>query len=135
MKSTTFKLAFFAISLMLFTACHKSLREHAVEEAQEYTRKFCPTPDNNHVRTDSAVFNIQTDEYIYYCTLTSPIDSREFVDFHRKEITQNLRLAIRQSIPLKRYKDAGFKFRYICRSAAQPNTIWLNVLITPDDYQ
>lgn len=123
------------LALMLCQSCHKDLRQRAAEEARQYTEKYCPTPVDNYVRTDSTVFDLQTDEYIYYCTLTGPIDSHEFVDFHRAELVEGLRQAIRQSIPLQRYKQSGFTFRYVCRSEAAPDTILMDERIHQKDYQ
>lgn len=119
----------------LFTACHKNIRQRAAEEAREYTRKYCPTPVYNNTRTDSTVFNIETDEYIYYCTLTGTVDNQDFVNQHHDELRLSIAQAIRNEVKLLKYKQAGFAFRYICRSAQSPEKILFDETFTKEDYR
>lgn len=120
--------------LLMLSSCHKSLRQRAVEDAREYTRKYCPTPVDNCVRTDSTAFILDTDTYTYYCSLTDRADDSLFVAQHRDEIVRQLSYSIRNSIGLQRYKRAGFSFRYVCRSATNPSLTLLDLTITKEQY-
>ena len=135
MKKIHISLVLIFVLASLLSSCHKDLRQRAVEEAKEYTRKYCPTPVDNCVRTDSTVFDLSSDTYIYYCTLTERADDSLFVAMHHDEIAESLRQSIRQSINLQRYKKAGFSFRYVCHSEKNPAQILMDLGVSKDDYK
>ena len=117
------KTIFYAIAALMLMGCQKSLEERAEQEARDYTRKFCPTPVQNHTRTDSLVFDRQSLTFIYYCTLTDFMDDAKLIEENRQTLTDGLRQSIRESTGLKVYKDAGYSFRYVLRSEKNPDTI------------
>ncbi len=127
---TTYKRLTFIILMLIITvlsACQESLEEKAARDAAEYTRKYCPTPVINYTRTDSVSFNKATHVYTYYCTFSDVMDNSEIIDKNRTEITRMLSTAIKESTNMKPYVQAGFHFRYICRSAKNPDVILLQV--------
>lgn len=109
----------------LFSSCQKSLEEKAMQDAKEYTRKYCPTPTINNTRTDSVTFNIKTQVYTYYCTFSGPLDNKNIIQQNKQKITEILAASVRESTSMKPYVQAGFHFQYICRSAQNPQIILL----------
>lgn len=127
-----------ALALMLscgMASCQESLEERAEREAREYTEKFCPTPPQNDVITDSVVFDRQTRTWTQYLTFTGIIDDADGINRHKDEIQTSLLNSIRQNTEMKRYKEDGFNFAYICRSKKNPQTVLLNLKYTPKDYK
>lgn len=116
-------------------ACHESIEDRAEREAREYTRRNCPTPAKDCVRTDSIVFKRNTREYIYYCTFTDEMDNTEVIDRNRSYIHDQLLEAIRQSTDIIAYKKAGFIIVYECRSDSNPKLILYRDRFEPKDYR
>ena len=49
------------LSMATLSGCgHKSIDDQAEREAEEFTKKFCPTPVVNYSRTDSIKFDRKT---------------------------------------------------------------------------
>lgn len=113
---------FFFLAVCL-VACQESMEERAAREAYNYTRKFCPTPFVNCIRTDSVVFDGRTRTYLYYCTFGDVLDDSEVISANRQKVEDILRSSIRQSTTMKQYVEAGFHFRYICRSEKSPSVV------------
>ena len=113
--------------IVLASTCQESLEEKAARDAAEYTRKYCPTPVINYTRTDSVSFNKTTHVYTYYCTFSGIMDNKDIISQHHTEITQMLAKAIKESTNLKPYVQAGFKFRYVCRSEKNPKNVLLQI--------
>ena len=70
-----------------------------------------------------------------YLTFTGIIDDEKGIREHNEEIHESLLESIRQNTEMKRYKEAGFSFAYICRSKKDPKTILLTLKYTPKDYR
>lgn len=100
----------------LLYSCAESMEERAAREAKDYTRKFCPTPFINNIRTDSITFNERTKTYTYYCTFGNILDNPEIIEANRSKIEKILMASIQESTSMKPYIEAGFHFKYICRS-------------------
>ena len=115
------------LAVVLVSSCQESLEDKAARDAAEYTRKYCPTPVINYTRTDSVSFNKTTHVYTYYCTFSGIMDNKNIISQHRTEITQMLAKAIKESTNLKPYVQAGFKFRYICRSERNTKNVLLQI--------
>lgn len=128
----------FAILLLIMatlTACHESIEDKAERQAREYTRKNCPTPVTNSVRTDSITFDKATREYTYYCSFTDKMDNTTMVNQYRNAIHQQLTEAIKQSTSIMAFKDAGFIIVYKCRSASNPKQMLYTDRFEPKDYK
>ncbi|MBR6087660.1 MAG: hypothetical protein IKP84_07255 [Prevotella sp.] len=104
---------------------HKSIDDQAEREAEEFTKKFCPTPVVNYSRTDSIKFDRKTRTYTYYCSLVDKADSEELISTHREQLSHDLINAVKQSPGMKAYIEAGIKFKFICRSGSNPQKILL----------
>ena len=112
-----------ALVLALTTSCHESMEDKAEREAKDYTRKYCPTPFVNYVRTDSVTFNKNTHSYTYHCSFGDVLDNRDIVAANRQRLHNLLRASIRESTSMKPYIEAGYHFHYVCRSASNPQEI------------
>ena len=129
------KLIVFALALVCFSACQKSIEDRAEQEAREYTEKLCPTPVQNFTRTDSLTFARSTRTFSYYSTVVGAADSPEMIRNVSGQLHSELLKSIQQSTQLKTYKEEGFSFRYIIRSEKNPTQVLYEVTFTPKDYQ
>lgn len=119
MKQTIFLL----LALLLFTACHESLEDRAAREAKEFTEKNCPTPVQDYTRTDSLVFDKTTRTMNYYYTLCGEADNPAAIKLNKQKMHDALKRSVINATNLKKYKDAGFKFRYVYYSESKKGTI------------
>lgn len=114
-----------ALIVSLLTSCQETMQERAQREAYEYTRKYCPTPPVHYVITDSVVFNVSKETYIYYCTFTDRLDDKQIILDNKEAIEGALRKSVLESPNMKPFVDAGFHFRYVCRSQKESKLILL----------
>ena len=123
--------------LFCFTlsACHESLSDRAVRESKEYTEKFCPTPVINDERTDSMSFDKATHTMNYYRTLSGKADNPQVIKFNAKKLKGVLLTALIDDPSSKAYKDAGFNFRFLYRSARHRGKTLFEAVYTPRDDQ
>lgn len=115
------------VAAFIFASCQESMQDKAERDAKEYTRKYCPTPVINYMRTDSVVFDKNTDTYTYFCTFCQNLDNKEIIKDNESKIKDILKASILESTSMKQYIEAGFRFRYVCRSEKAPKTILLQV--------
>ena len=71
-------------------------------------------------RTDSMVFDKTTRTLIYFCSFTDKMDNAEIVNANRTKLSDGLREGLLNDTGLKTYREAGFHFKYIVRSAKDP---------------
>ncbi|TGX82245.1 hypothetical protein E5358_08050 [Palleniella muris] len=116
------------------SSCQESIEERAEREAREYTLKYCPTPPQNDVITDSIVYHSATKTYSTYMTFTDKLDDKEMLAGHNDEIVESMLQMVRSNAGMQAYKDAGFSFEYVCRSQKTPGTMLLHVTFTQKDY-
>ncbi len=114
---------YFLFLVLFLTSCHESLEQRAAREAEEFTRRNCPTPVVNCSRTDSVKFDIDERNYIYYCSFVEQFDNARLVDSLHNDILAGLKREIQTNISLKPYTDAGFSFTYIVRSNSNPSAV------------
>ena len=115
---------FGVMTLALMASC----REHGRRgcEGRRYTEKVCPTPYINDSRTDSAVFDKDSRTYIYYLSLRNKADNAEAIALNRNKLHNLQKQALDNNPALKSYKEAHFSFRFIYRSASNPQKILLD---------
>jgi hypothetical protein len=129
-------LLFAVASLALMCSCHHdTIEDRAEREAKEYTKKFCPTPYSNDVRTDSLSFDKSSKTFTYYCRLRGLIDNPKVIAENEAKLKNAIRENFSNDTGTKIYKDASFNFIYILRSDKDPNTILLKVKLTEKDYK
>lgn len=124
---------FIACSVLL-CSCHESLEKRAQREAREYTEKYCPTPEQNHTRTDSVVFDINTKTYHYYCSVTGILDDKKIFDNNRQKLTEALLATVKENTSFRSYKKEGFAFQWTLRSDKNKNVVYFDKRYTPKDY-
>lgn len=117
----------FTTALASLTACQESMEDKAERDAKEYNRKYCPTPVINYTRTDSVSFDKKTHVYTYYCSFCNEMDNKEIIDANKQAIKDTMTKSVKESTTMKPYLEAGFHFRYICRSDKSPKTILLRI--------
>lgn len=120
--------------VLAFVSCHESIEERAAREAKEYTKKFCPTPVVNFVRTDSTVFDITTKTYFYYCTVVDRMDNETIIKDNQNTLKNGLLDGIKENTELRVYKKAGFSFSYVLHSGKEPKKVLFKVVYSPADY-
>lgn len=113
--------------LLSLLSCQESLQDKAERQAWDYTRKYCPTPPINHIRTDSITFDRKSNTYNYYCSFTDFLDDQEIINSNQSKIKDVLRGSVSESASMKPYLDAGFHFQYICHSEKDPKKVLLQV--------
>lgn len=126
--------AVFIFIAIASTSCQESIEERAMRDAKEFTKKFCPTPPENDVITDSIVFDRASRTQIYYMTFTGAIDDSKSIDDNKVKLRELLLETILSNTSLKAYKEAGFNFRYVCRSQKENGRILLDIEYTEKDY-
>lgn len=114
------------LSLAAMVSCgNKSIDDQAEQDAEEYNKKFCPTPVVNYSRTDSVSYDRKTRTYTFYCSLVDKADNEELINANREQLTHTLTQTTRQTPGMKAFVDAGIKFKFVCRSASNPQKILL----------
>ena len=117
------------------TACnHESLEDKAEREAREFTEKFCPTPANNGVVTDSLVFDKTTNTFKNYYTFVDELDDSATIATHAEKFRQFLVKQTHDNTRATSYKDAGYIYQYIYRSQKSGKEM-LKVVVTKKDYE
>lgn len=106
------------IASLLVLSCHDSIDDRAEKEAKKYTERYCPTPVRDSQRTDSMTFDRATHTYNYYYTLVGAADNAEVVNENKQKIIDMLKKGIVNDTRMQAYKEAGFKFRFVYRSAS-----------------
>ena len=115
------KILFSTLVLLTFTACHhETIEERAAREAKDYTPKMCPPPVVNPTPTHSIVSDPPPRTLIYFCSFTDKMDNAEIVNTNRTKLSDGLREGLLNDTGLKTYREAGFHFKYIVRSAKDP---------------
>lgn len=121
MSTKTCFTSIFALACLF--SCQESIEQRAAREAARYTRRFCPTPFINNIRTDSVTFSQQKRTFTYHCTFSAILDDKEIIAANRSKINDMLLASIRESTSMKPYIEAGFHFTYMCRSEKNPKEL------------
>ncbi len=120
------------LTAALFAGCQQSLEERATAEARNYTQKNCPLQLSEQIVMDSMSFDAATHTFGYHYRMTGTLDNDSAID--KSFMRQQLSDALRNLTSLQTYKDEGYNFRYIYRSASHPDHVLLEELFTRDDY-
>lgn len=121
-------------SAILLCSCHESIEKRAQREAREYTKKNCPTPVLNYMRTDSVVFETNTRTYHYYLSVMNDLDDAKIFELNRKLIVDNFVKQVDESTTLRAYKKEGFNFAWTLRSGKDPKVTYYEKVYTPEEY-
>lgn len=123
----------FLLAPFVLLSCQESLEERAAREARQMTETKCPMPIGDNMLLDSIVFDIPTLTQSQYFRVYGDLDSDslfESVD------SRSLLLSELQNTPSYRaLMERGVDFRYVYRSSKAPDTVLLDLTLTPDDYR
>ncbi|MBR1388261.1 MAG: hypothetical protein IJ569_01410 [Prevotella sp.] len=109
------------------------MEDKCEREAKEYTRKNCPAMIAPEIMMDSMAFERATHTLHYYYKLTGNSDRADAFD--KVQAKQVLKEGLKNATSQKEYKDLGYNFLYTYRSEKDPSTIWMEINLTPKDYQ
>lgn len=109
------------------------MEERTLRETQEYTRRRCPEGQGSNSILDSLVFDMESRTLIHYYRLTNESDNEESAREKKAELDDQMIDATRKNMAYKRYKDAGYSFRYVARSDSSGRVMY-DKTITKDDY-
>ena len=112
------------LTLVGLASCHHdTLEDRAEKDVTEYTKRYCPTPFTDNQRTDSITFTRADKTFHYYYTLRNVADNPEIIRQNKAKLTHALQEDLDKSTQSKAYKDAGFRFHYVFRSASTGKTL------------
>lgn len=124
MKKTILPLFLTIAGVACLTACHHdTLEDRAEKEATEFTKRYCPTPFTDNQRTDSVTFTRADKSFHYYYTLRDVADNVEIIKQNKAQLIRALQEELDKNTQSKSYKEAGFTFHYVFRSATTGKTL------------
>ena len=124
MKKTILPLFLTLAGIACLTACHHdTLEDRAEKEVAEFTKRYCPTPFTDNQRTDSVTFTRADKTFHYYYTLRDVADNVEIIKQNRSKLVHALQEELDKNTQSKVYKEGGFTFHYIFRSATTGKTL------------
>lgn len=125
------KILLFAALMLGFTACQESLEEQAARQAKKFTEEKCPMQMEMQIM-DSMVFDVPTRTLQRYYRLTGAAD-HDGLDFDR--LRQALIDELRNEPSYRIYRERGFNFQYVYRSASTPEKVLFETLLAKEDYK
>ena len=120
-------------AVALLMACQETLEERAAREAREMTESKCPMPVGDNMMLDSIVFDIPTITQSQYFRFIGDSDN-DSVMLALKDAKAVLVNELKNTPVYKSLMDRGTNFRYVYRSDKQRDKVYLETVITPDDY-
>lgn len=127
MKHLPLLIIFFAVFAV--SCKHESIDDRVEREAREYTEKNCPTPNVNNTRVDSLVYDRPNRTLTNYCSVTDQLDNQISMNAYKKDIIEGIAVAVRNDPTTKTYRDAGISIRYVLRSSANPQQVWIDTTV------
>ena len=122
-----------SVGLMLTACHHQTLEDRAEKECKDYTAQYCPTPYQGNTRTDSIGFNGASRTFNYYYLVNGKLaDARIFTARH-DTLRTILLSGLKEDTRNKAFKDKGYSFHYVFRSASTKKVL-LDVIFHKKDY-
>ena len=123
----------FVLAVLILSACQESLEDKCARECVEFTKRKCPSAVAENMIVDSMTFDRASHTIQYYYKLTGASDR---ADAYLKDQARNaLKDALKNTTQVMIYKEAGYNFRYIYYSEKNPQTVYMDILLTEKDYQ
>ena len=127
------KVILFVLAALTLGACQESLEERCARECLEFTKRKCPSAVAQEMIIDSMTFDRASHTIQYYYKLTGNSDR---IDAYEKDKARNLlKNELKNTTQVMTYKEEGYNFRYIYYSEKNPQTIYLDILLTEKDYK
>lgn len=117
------------------TACQKSIEQQAADEARTYTAKNCPVDYGDGLVLDSMTFDEATHTFGYFYTLSGQLDNDSLVGELSETMRQTVLENLRNTTSMRAYKERGYGFHYVYRSAATPDKVLYDLMYFKEDYQ
>ena len=127
------KVILFALATLILGACQESLEDKCARECVEFTKRKCPSAVAQDMIIDSMTFDRASHTVQYYYKLTGASDRPDA--YPKDQAKDLLKNALKNTTQVMSYKEAGYNFRYIYYSEKNPQTIFLDILLTEKDYQ
>lgn len=125
------KILMLASVALLAASCQESLEDRAAREARDFTRKNCPVKQSDVITTDSLVFDKATLTLHYCLSLSGAADTTAI---RKDELRRDMVKALKGNTSIKKYKEAGYNFRYTFYSTKHKGMTLYDVNITKKDY-
>ena len=123
----------FMLTVLILTACQESLEDKCARECVEFTKRKCPSSVAQDMIVDSMTFDRASHTVQYYYKLTGASDRPDA--YPKDQAKDLLKNALKNTTQVMSYKEAGYNFRYIYYSEKNPQTVYLDILLTEKDYQ
>ena len=123
----------FMLAVLILSACQESLEDKCARECVEFTKRKCPSAIAQDMIVDSMTFDRASHTVQYYYKLTGASDRPDA--YPKDQARDALKNALKNTTQLMAYKEAGYNFRYIYYSEKNPQTTYLDILLTEKDYQ
>jgi ADP-ribose pyrophosphatase YjhB (NUDIX family) len=127
------KVILFVLATLILGACQESLEDKCARECVEFTKRKCPSAIAQDMIVDSMTFDRASHTVQYYYKLTGASDRPDA--YPKDQAKDLLKNALKNTTQVMSYKEAGYNFRYIYYSEKNPQTIFLDILLTEKDYQ
>ena len=127
------KVILFVLAALTLGACQESLEDKCARECVEFTKRKCPSAVAENMIVDSMTFDRASHTIQYYYKLTGTSDRADA--YEEDQAKQLLKNALKNTTQVMVYKEAGYSFRYIYYSEKNPQTVYMDILLTEKDYQ
>jgi outer membrane lipoprotein-sorting protein len=127
------KVILFVLAALTLGACQESLEDKCARECVEFTKRKCPSAVAENMIVDSMTFDRASHTIQYYYKLTGTSDRADA--YQEDQAKQLLKNALKNTTQVMVYKEAGYSFRYIYYSEKNPQTVYMDILLTEKDYQ
>ena len=123
-----------AAAAVVLASCQESLEERAAREAREVTETKCPMPIGDNMMLDSIVFDIPTLTQSQYFRFTG-LNDNDSVVYALRDAKAVLVTELKSTTAYRALMDRGVSFRYVYRSGRNPEKVYLETTLTPEDYR
>ena len=127
------KVILFVLAVLTLGACQESLEERCARECTEFTKRKCPSQVAQEMVIDSMSFDRASHTIAHYYKLTGNSDRADA--YEKDQARELLKNELKNTTQVMVYKEAGYSFRYIYYSEKNPETVYLDILLTEKDYQ
>ena len=121
------------MAALVLGACQESLEDKCARECMEFTKRKCPSAVAEEMIVDSMTFDRASHTIQYFYKLTGTSDRAD--TYETDQARELLKNALKNTTQVMVYKEAGYSFRYVYYSEQNPQTVYLDVLLTEKDYQ
>ena len=127
------KVILFVLATLILSACQESLEDRCARECVEFTKRKCPSAVAQDMIVDSMTFERASHTVQYYYKLTGASDRADA--YPKDQAKELLKDALKNTTQVMAYKEEGYNFRYIYYSEKNPQTVYLDILLTEKDYK